>query len=284
MSNTNNENKIKFTRLISAYEEAVQNNIISIETQPPLSNRTLDDFTKLLGIKFTGGTTLGTAITANDDTNTVDTCLQACIANNGCNGALYEEKLQWTLQGTLQGTSLKKKCQLYSVLPQTGDNYQYDASSNTIIYDNYGSNIAPAKPSFKDTLNYKIKTQLEDQLNALGEVINGTIITIPDSLSLAITNLGDANKVHAEFEDAKKNNQDIKAQLHNSGLDVIKAKAIYILFIAVLLILLAIYIRDFNFSIIIFIILFLMISVYGSIFLGAFLLVLIVLYLVYYAY
>jgi hypothetical protein len=267
--------KIKFSRLISAYEEAVKNNIISIETQPPSSNRALSDFSTLIGIKFTGGTTLGNPIAA---TNTVSACLQACHANNACNGALYEENL------------LVKKCQLYSELPKTGTSYVYDTSSNTIIYNSYGSIIPPvvlpAKPSFKDTLNYKIKIQLEDQLTALGLQTNANIVKMtPDNRwSVAIDGLDDAHAEYLNFQNEKKINEDIKSKLRNSGLDVIKTKTKYILFIVLLLILSAIYVRDFNFSITVFIILFLMISVYGSIFLGAFLLVLIVLYLVYYAY
>jgi hypothetical protein len=267
------EDKSKFNNLLNAYSEAIKNNIISLRDYYTTvsTQRTINDFSILTGIKFVGGTTLGQAITNN--MNTVNDCATACFQDTGCAGALYTD------------VSQTKTCQKYSSLPATG--YLADASNDTIIYTHYGSTRAPgvvAGPT--NTINYNIKNNLETELNTLTTSIGNNIRTVStdNAWATAMTNLDSATERHTEFENAKKINKDAKSQLQNSGLDVIRTKTKYILFIAALLILLAIYVRDFNFSITVFIILFLMISVYGSIFLGAFLLVLIVLYLVYYAY
>lgn len=270
-----NEDKSNFTRLMYAYEEAVKNNIISLQDfySPTTSTqRGINDFSILTGIKVIGGTPLGQATANNDDTNTVNNCATDCLNTPTCVGALYTNGLQ------------TKTCQKYTSLPATG--YVSDASSSTIIYNRYGSTLASDRTTSRDTINYNIKTKLEDQLKTLGQSIGDKIKNNPrnNSWSEAIAKLDVAKVKYLEFENAKKINQQANSQLQNSGLNVIKAKTIYILFIAALLILSAIYVRDFNFSITIFIILFIMISVYGSIFLGAFLLVVIVLYLVYYAY
>lgn len=270
------EDKSKFNNLLNAYSEAIKNNIISLQDfySPPTSTqRTINDFSILTGIKFVGGKTLGSAVT--NATNTVNDCAAACFNDAGCAGALYTDDL----------LTKTKTCQKYESLPATG--YIYDEPSNTIIYTRHGSTVAPgvgADP--KNTINYNIKNKLETELNTLRASIGENIKTVStdNDWVTAMTNLDAATLKHTEFENAKKINKDANSQLQNSGLDVIRTKTKYILFIAALLILLVIYVRDFNFSIAVFIILFLMISVYGSIFLGAFLLVVIVLYLVYYAY
>ena len=266
-----NNNIDRFHIVLNAYTEATQNNIIALQDKylTPIATHGQSDFSTITGVKIAGATNLANGLITDNDM-TASSCKNICADNAGCNGALY--------------TKSPKSCQLYSSIPLTSA-YTYDNGSAFISYEHYMTPEYRGVKGATGTVNAKIMDALETELKIISNVL-------PEQMSSnyqtdwnnAITKLGSAKTYNVDFENEKKINQDIKAQLHNSSLNVIQTKSKYILFIALLLILLAVYIRDFNFSITVFIILFLMISVYGSIFLGAFLLVLIVLYLVYYAY
>jgi hypothetical protein len=267
----------EFHTVLNAYTEATKNNIFALQDKylTPITTRKPSDFSTITGVKINGATTLGGPVTTN--VTSASSCAEMCKDNQGCVGALY--------------TETPKSCQLYSSIPSSSQvSYSYDPSSSFISYNN-------TKPDFKAILG-PFGTVNANVMNTLDQRLNTLLTTMSATMSGQTGQYNEANKAwvnatkaldtaednYIKFENAKKINKEVNSQLRNSGLDVIRTKTKYILFIAVLLILLAIYVRDFNFSIFICIILFLMISVYGSIFLGAFLLVLIVLYLVYYAY
>jgi hypothetical protein len=270
-----NNNINAFNIALNAYAEATKNNIIALQDKyiETITSRNLvDDLSTITGVKITGATNLPNSLTTNVNVTSAS-CQETCKNNSSCVGALYTNSTQ-------------NSCQLYSSIPPNSV-YSYDASSSFISYNHYmPSHFKDAKGSLA-TVNARIMNALEERLTTLlqdmARQISGSGFSTA-AWDTAIINLNTAKTKHLEFENAKKINEDANSQLQNSGLDVIRTKTKYILFIAALLILLAIYVRDFNFSITVFIILFIMISVYGSIFLGAFLLVLIVLYLVYYAY
>jgi hypothetical protein len=245
------------TFALNAYSEAVKNKIINLQHThiAPITGRNVTDLYTIPGISFIGGNKLGNSSAAVDNAM----CVNTCFANSSCVGASYKND----------------QCQMYQALPDVG--YSYDATSSLILYNR--------------SFNNQIITALQSKLDALfgTKNVDGALKTSFVSQSSsgwddAIDNLNDAKQTIADAEENKKMNKDVNLQLYNSGLHVIQTKTKYILFIVVFLLLLAFYVRDFNFSIFICIILFLIISVYGSIFLGAFLLVVIVLYLVYYAY
>jgi hypothetical protein len=277
-------NKINEANIVlNAYREATQNNIIALQEKyiVPIAVRTVnDDFSTITGVKITGATNLPNSLTSGINV-TAASCENSCKSDINCVGALYTNET----------------CQLYSSIPVTKASYSYDASYSFISYNSYmtaGIKAIDHSPTTNTlaanslrTVNANVMNALEDRLKFLHGAISADIRTIGDTNTAwdnANTDLDAAKQMQINFKNEEKKNEDVQSQLRNSGLDVTRTKTKYILFIAALLILLTIYIRDFNFSIVVFIILFLMISVYGSIFLGAFLLVLIVLYLVYYAY
>ena len=270
-----------FHNVLNAYAEATKNNIITLQdkyakppTTMPITTHDPTDFSVITGIKIIGANPLTNGLTSNNNM-TVSLCADKCIANVGCVGALYTD-------GTDSNT-----CQLYSEMPLSNVNYLYDASSSFILNNHYLPTGSNGITGATGTINSIVMNALDVKLTIVNNDLKRTIPkidTLQTNWNKSKDNLNVAKTAIANAAEDKKNNQDVKSQLYNSGLDVIKTKTKYILFIAVLLIVLAIYVRDFNFSIFIYIILFLMISVYGSIFLGAFLLLVIVLYLVYYAY
>jgi hypothetical protein len=271
--NVFNNNINEFRSVLNAYTEATQNNIIALQDKylTQITSRDATDFSTITGVRITGASNLVDTSTTN--VTSASSCADKCIANPNCVGALYTD-------------ATPKTCQLYSAIPKTSL-YTYDASSSFISYEHYMTNDYKGLPGALGTVNANVMNALEGRLQTLLTLMNEQIPgigTSSDVWDTSITRFNTAKDKYKEFENAKNIYEDANSQLQNSGLDVIRTKTKYILFIAALLILLAIYVRDFNFSITVFIILFIMISVYGSIFLGAFLLVLIVLYLVYYAY
>lgn len=271
--------KNKLEMALNAYTEASQNNIITLKDAytPTIITRNQSDFSILTGVKFTGGGQLtNNGVIINDD-NTVDICANTCFAKSSCVGALY--------------TDYNKTCAMYSTLPNASSSYSFDPSSNLIIYNHYGGLMPPVtKDKVINTTNYKIQDYLKNQLVILNAAIHGgtpthgSIYTIGGGTSWtdAITKLDDATASLERAEDEQRISRDIKAKLHNSGLNVTQSKTMYILFIVALLILLALYIRNVTFTIAIFIALILIISVHGSIFLGVFILLIIALYGFYY--
>lgn len=270
-----NNNINEVSRVLNAYKEATKNNIVALQEKyiVPIAARTVNDvFSTITGVKITGATNLSNSSTTN--VTSASSCETLCKNNTSCVGALYTD-------------TTPKSCQLYSSIPATQGSYSYDASSSFISYNNYMTPAMKAMNGSLGTVNANVMNALEERLKLLFNAMSGQITSMGDKHAewdAATAALDAAKQTHIDFKNEKKINEEVQSQLRNSGLDVIRTKTKYILFIAALLILLAIYFRDFNFSIFVFIILFLMISVYGSIFLGAFLLVLIVLYLVYYAY
>lgn len=264
--------KNKLEMALNAYAEAAQNNIISLKdayTPTPIT-RNQNDFSILTGVTFTGGTQITNGVITNDN-NTVDICANTCFAKTGCVGALY--------------TDYNKTCAMYSNIPNASSSYSFDPSSNLIMYNHSGGSSPPVTmANVTNATNYNIQNYLKNQLVFLNAAIHGGIYTIggDTSWSDAITKLDNASATLERAEYEKQHNKDIKAKLHNSGLNVTQSKTMYILFIVALLILLAAYIRNSTFTMAIFITLILIISVYGSIFLGAFILLIIALYGFYY--
>lgn len=254
----------EFNIVLNAYTEAIKNNIINLQDKylSPNVTRNASDFSTISGITFADGTPLNDPIAAANN----NACVNACSANSSCVGAAYKNE----------------SCQMYSVLPQTNNNYSYDASSSLILYNRSSSDTVDRTNAINSNVTAALQTRLNSLLDTLTRDLSGNNMNA--EWNAAISNLNTANVALINDEEQKKNNQELDTQLYNSGLNIIQTKTKYILFIVALLILSAIYVRDFKFSIFIFIVLFLTISVYGSIFLGAFLLLVIVLYLVYYAY
>ncbi len=256
---------------LNAYTETVKNIIINLKDQylAPTVTRNITDFSTISGVTFSGGTALGNPSSGIDK----EMCSNKCFANSSCVGASYQNG----------------SCQLYSVLPETAARYDYNANHSVILYNRSSTANAATNKQITDNITTTLETKLDALLgkkNVVGE-LKTSFDSEPypsDDWKKAMRELNDATQTLADAEDNKKMNKDVQSQLYNSGLQVIQSKTKYILFIVVFLLLLAFYVRDFNFSIFISIILFLIISVYGSIFLGAFLIVVIVLYLVYYAY
>lgn len=269
-----NNNINEVSTVLNAYAEASKNNIIALQEKyiETIAARAVnDDFSTITGVKIAGATNLSDSSTTN--VTSASSCETLCKNNTSCVGALYTD-------------ATPKSCQLYSSIPLSST-YSYDASSSFISYNSYMTPEIKAIDGSLGTVNANVMNALEERLKTLFDAMSVQINAMGDlntEWDDATAALDAAKQTHIDFKNEKKINEDVQSQLRNSGLDVIRTKIKYILFIAALLILLAIYIRDFNFSIFVFIILFLMISVYGSIFLGAFLLVLTVLYLVYYAY
>jgi hypothetical protein len=268
--------KNTFHNVLNAYTEATKNNIITLQDKysiTPITSRNLSDFSKITGVSISGATALGDKMTDQD--MTVSSCASRCMDNTGCVGALYTE-------GTNSNT-----CQLYSSIPlSNATSYSYNDKSTFISYNHYLQSGYRDVSDITGIVNGNVMNTLDNELRTLYSNLNtkmGVIGSSQTQWNAATTGLQTTKDKIATAENKKKLNQDVNSQLSNSRLNVIKTKTMYILFIALLLITLAIYVRDFNFSIFISIILFLMISVYGSIFLGAFLLLVIVLYLVYYA-
>lgn len=271
MTTVNQLNSIinEFRTVLNAYTEATKNDIIALQDKylPPVASRKLSDFSIITGVKINGATNLGGAVTSN--VTYASSCAEMCKNENSCVGALY--------------TDTPKSCQLYSSIPSSITS-SYDPSSSFISYNRMA--VAGVTGAFL-TVNANVMNTLDERLKTLSTTMSGQMGQYSDAntaWNTATLELDAAEKKYIEFENSKIINKDVNSKLHNSRLDVIRTKTKYILFIAALLILLGIYVRDYNFSIFISIILFLMISVYGSTFLGAFLLVLMVLYLVYYAY
>ena len=225
MSDDFNTYITEFHNVLNAYTEATKNHIITLQDKyadPPTTiTRNPTDFSVITGIKIIGANSLTDGLTS-DNNMTVSSCAGSCIANAGCVGALYTD-----------GTG-SKTCQLYSSIPLSST-YTYDASSSFILNNHYlptGSNEITGAIG---TINSKVMNALDAKLTTLNNILSNKMPpfdTLQTNWNTSKDNLNVAKTAIENAAEEKKLNQDVKSQLYNSGLDIIKTKTRYILFIA----------------------------------------------------